>query len=64
MSRFFIFLARKQIGFQHSIRSNSVYFAPQRGDAAFDFAKISGDMKMIGRDLKYSINRESSHNGQ
>ncbi len=63
MNRFFMFFARKHIFFHDSFKADRYYFIPKKGDAAYDFSKISGDMKMIGRDLKYSINNELSQHG-
>ncbi len=63
MGRFFMVFSRKYFVFQHPVSSGRFYSLPQKGDATCDFSKISGDMKMIGRDLKYSVNCALPHHG-
>ena len=33
------------------------YVVPQQGDAQRDFAKITGDMRKVGRDLRKTTNK-------
>ena len=40
------------------------YVQPRHGDAARDFARISGDMRTVGADLRRVAQQELQHHGR
>lgn len=56
-------LARAGRSINNPFAMNHGYIQPRRGDAQRDFAKVVGDMRKVGKDLKTVTNKELQSHG-
>ncbi len=64
MTAFMRFLARSGAVFVNPFQPQRNYRRPHSGDAAKDFARISGDMRRVGSDLRRTSLKELAKHGE
>ena len=50
--------------FENPFKMNSGYMIPSRRDARNDFARVVGDMRKVGADLRSSADKELNTHGR